>query len=140
MSVCLSVYHTEFKLLLLFLFLDGIEPYFGHQFSMTPSTNSRSSIFDLSPLTPKIYSPILVAITLHFSGHIFVTSWTIHEIFLHQTGGLGERPIQRNHAKCCGADPCCHGNEIWARRGDPSPTGLMVIVVIAAVAASFGFV
>jgi len=74
MSVCLSVYHTEFKLLLLFLFLDGIEPYFGHQFSMTPSTNSRSSIFDLSPLTPKIYSPILVAITLHFSGHIFVTS------------------------------------------------------------------
>ena len=19
----------------------------------------------------------------------------------------------------CGADPCCHGNELWARRGDP---------------------
>ena len=27
-------------------------------------------------------------------------------------------PIQRNHAKCCRADPCCHGNEICARRGD----------------------
>ena len=20
--------------------------------------------------------------------------------------------------KCCGTDPCCHGNEIWPRRGD----------------------
>ena len=29
------------------------------------------------------------------------------------------RLIQRYHANCCGADPCCHGNEIWARRGDP---------------------
>jgi len=27
-------------------------------------------------------------------------------------------PIQWNHAKCCGANPCCHDNEIWARRGD----------------------
>ena len=27
--------------------------------------------------------------------------------------------IQWNHTKCCGTDPCCHGNEIWARRGDP---------------------
>jgi len=22
-------------------------------------------------------------------------------------------PIQWNHTKCCGADPCCHVNEIW---------------------------
>jgi len=34
-------------------------------------------------------------------------------------GGFRGWPIQRNHAKCCGADACCHGNEIWARRGDP---------------------
>jgi len=33
-------------------------------------------------------------------------------------------PIQWNHAKCCGGDPCCHGNEIWAKRGVQSPTGL----------------
>jgi len=25
----------------------------------------------------------------------------------------------RNHAKCCRADPCCHDNEMWTRRGDP---------------------
>ena len=23
-------------------------------------------------------------------------------------------PIQWNHVQCCEADPCCHGNEIWA--------------------------
>jgi len=33
--------------------------------------------------------------------------------------GVSGWPIQWNHAKCCGDDPCCHGNEIWARRGDP---------------------
>ena len=40
-----------------FLFLDGIEQFFGRQFSMTPSTKRCSSIFNLGPLTPKIYSP-----------------------------------------------------------------------------------
>jgi len=34
-------------------------------------------------------------------------------------GGFRGWPIQWNHAKCCGADPCCHCNKIWARRGDP---------------------
>jgi len=41
-----------------FLFLDGIEPFLGHQFSMTKTTKHCSSIFDLGPLTPKIYSPL----------------------------------------------------------------------------------
>jgi len=36
-------------------------------------------------------------------------------------------PIQWNHAKCFGADPCCHGNEIWARRGCPVAYRLVVI-------------
>jgi len=40
-----------------FLFLDGIEPFFARQFSMWHSTKLFSSIFDLGPLTPKIYSP-----------------------------------------------------------------------------------
>ena len=25
-----------------------------------------------------------------------------------------------NHAKCCAADPCCHGNKIWAKIGSNS--------------------
>jgi len=40
-----------------FLFLGGIEPFFGRQFSMWHSRNLFSSIFDLGPLNPKIYSP-----------------------------------------------------------------------------------
>ena len=46
LSVCLFV--TDIKLLLLFWFLDGIEPFLGHQFSMTKTTK-RSSIFDSAP-------------------------------------------------------------------------------------------
>jgi len=33
--------------------------------------------------------------------------------------GFAGWPIQLNHAKCCEADPYCHGNKIRARRGDP---------------------
>jgi len=40
-----------------FLFLDGIEPFFGRHFSMWHSTKLFSSIFDFGYLTPKIYSP-----------------------------------------------------------------------------------
>jgi len=49
-----------------FLFLDGIEPFLGHQFCMTKTTKRCCSSFDLGLLTSKIYSPELLAITLHF--------------------------------------------------------------------------
>ena len=55
-SVPLSVCHTPLNCFF-FLFLDGIEPFFGRHFSMCPSTNRCSSIFDLGPLMPNIYSP-----------------------------------------------------------------------------------
>jgi len=32
-------------------------------------------------------------------------------------------------SKCCGADSCCHGNEIWARRGDPVAYRLVSIIM-----------
>ena len=50
--------------------------------------------------------------------------WHIDRRCLHLPGGFRGWPIQWNHAQCCGADPCCHGNEIWARRGVQLPTGL----------------
>jgi len=40
------------------------------------------------------------------------------------------RPIQWNHAKCCGADPCCHGNDIWARHKDPVAYRLLYSVIV----------
>ena len=45
----------SFKSILLFSFLNGIEPFFDRHLFMWRSTK-RSSIFDLRPLTPKIYS------------------------------------------------------------------------------------
>jgi len=35
------------------------------------------------------------------------------------TRGFSGMADSMEPCKCCGADPCCHGNEIWARRGDP---------------------
>jgi len=34
------------------------------------------------------------------------------------TRGFSGWPIQWKRTKCYGTDPCCHGNEIWARCGD----------------------
>jgi len=45
--------------------------------------------------------------------------WNTDRRCLGLPGGFRGWPIQQNNAKCCGADPCCHGNEIWARHGDP---------------------
>jgi len=71
-----------------------------------------SSIFDLGPLTPKIYFPKLLAITLDY--HVAtppppVVALSARQLCLGKVGN----PLNFR------ADPCCHGNEIWARRGDP---------------------
>jgi len=102
MPVCLSQTSSCF---FFFLFLDGIELFFGRQFSMTPSTKRCSSIFDLLPKIC-IKSPISRLV------------WHIDRRCFHLPGGFRGWPIQWNHAKCCGAAPCCHGNKIWARRRD----------------------
>jgi len=91
-----------------FLFLDGIEPFFDRKFSMTPSTKRCSSIFDLDPITPKIYSP-----EFGLKSPITRLVWQIDRGCLHLPGGFRVWPIQWNHAKCCGTDPCCHGNAVW---------------------------
>jgi len=50
-------------------------------------------------------------------AHITRLVWQIDRRCLHLPWGFRGWPIQRNHAKCCGADPCCHGNEICANLG-----------------------
>jgi len=59
LSVPLSVFVTNFKLILLFCFSMESSHFFGRQFFMTPSTKRCSSIFYSGPLTNKIYSPKL---------------------------------------------------------------------------------
>jgi len=40
--------------------------------------------------------------------------WQIDRRCLRLLGGFRGWPIQWNHVQCCGVDPCCYGNEIWA--------------------------
>ena len=89
---------------------------------MIPSTKRCSSIFDLGPLTPKIYSP-----KVEKKSPISRLVWHIDRRCLGLLGGFWGWPIQWKHAKCCGADPCCHGNEMWARRGEPVAYWLVLL-------------
>jgi len=74
---------------------------------MWHSTKRYSSIFDLGPLTPKIFSPKLLAITLHY--HVATCGRAL---------GTAALPGESGDALNFVTDPCCHGNEIWPRRGD----------------------
>ena len=140
------------------LFIDGIEPFLGHQFSWQKLQNDALRIlncchgneiwaifaqisncffffvfrwnraifgrlvlhdplyktlflvFDLGPLTPKIYSPKfdqkspITRLVLQIDRRCLRILW-----------GFRGWPIQSNHVQCCGADPCYYGNEIWAK-------------------------
>jgi len=121
--VCLYVCHAPSNQ---FFFCFSMESshFFGHQFSMWHSTKRCSSIFALGPLTPKIYSP-----KFGTKSSISRLVWQIDRKCLGLLGGFREWRIHCNHAKCCGADPCCHGKEIWARHGVQSPTGLWQLLV-----------
>jgi len=46
-------------------------------------------------------------------------------------GGFQGWPIAWNHVKCCRADPCCNGNDIWPRRGDLVAHRLVIAVIAA---------
>ena len=84
-SVCLFV--TLLQIASSFLFLDGIEPFFGRQLSMWHCTNLCSLVFDLGPLAPKIWtkSPIrvggLAGLVVWLSGNALVA---INEVTLRQ--------------------------------------------------------
>jgi len=119
LSVCLS--RTNFKSILLFCFSRN-RAIFSRQFSTIPSTK-RSSIFNLGPLTHKICSP-------KFGKKSPKTRlvWQIDRRCLGLLGGFRGWPIRWNHAKRCGADPRCHCNDIWARRGDLNAYRLVLSV------------
>jgi len=56
--------------------------------------------------------------------------WQVDLRCLSLPGGFRGWPIQWNHAKCCWADPCCYGNDIWARHGDPVAYRLVSVLYI----------
>ena len=128
LSVCLFVCH---KLQIAsFLFLDGIVPFFCRQFSMTPSTKRFSSIFDLGPLTPKIYSPFF-----HKIAYKSACMADRPEMF-GPTRGFSGMADSMEPCKMLWADSCCHGNEIWDRREDPVAYRLVIIIIVVVVTSS----
>jgi len=108
-----------------FLFLDGIEPFFGHHFSMCPST--KLFFFDFWFRPPKAQNLLPKICT---KSPVSQLVWQIDWRCLGLPGGFRGWLIQWNLAKCCGADPCCHGNEILARHGDPVAYRLVIIICL----------
>jgi len=83
----------------------------------------------------KCCRPTLVAMATKFG--LFCTKspisrlvWQIDRrcLGLRLPGGCWGWPIVWNHAKCCGADLCCHGKEIWARRGNAVAYRLVLVI------------
>ena len=79
---------------------------------MCPSTKRCSSIFDLGPLTAKIYSQKF-AQKLPISRIV----WQIDRrcLGLTEFSGMAD---SMEPCKMLWANPCCRDNEIWASRGD----------------------
>ena len=90
MYVCMSV--TLLQIDSSSLFIDGIEPFFGRQFFMWHSTKRCSSIFDLGPITPKIYSQ-----KFGKKSPISRLLWQIDRSCLGLIGGFLGWLIQWNH-------------------------------------------
>jgi len=89
-----------------FLFLGRIEPFFG---------NTHLSMWHYMP---KIYSPKLLAITLHY--HVATRCRALGTADLPGVGKVGN-PLHFE------ANRCCHGNEILARLGGPIAYRLVVL-------------
>ena len=73
------------------------------------------AIFSSLVLREPLYKTLFFEIWAQ--AHITRLVWQMDRRCLHLPWGFRGWPIQWNHAKCCGADPCCHGNEIWANLG-----------------------
>jgi len=117
-SVCVS---HSFKLFLLFVSRWNWA-IFWPSFLHVPLYKTLFFDFWFRPLTSKICSP-------QFAQNRLLSQlvWQIDRRCLHLPGGFRGWLIQWNHAKCCGADSCCHGNEIWARCGDPDACRLVFL-------------
>ena len=119
-SVCLSVCHAAPSNRFFFFVARWNRAIFGRHISVWHSKKRCSSIFDLGPLTPKFTPQNLHKIT-------YKSAYMADRLEMFgPTRGFSGWPIQWNHAKCCGANRCCHGNEIGARHGDPVAYRLVI--------------
>ena len=119
LSVCHGQTSNRF-----FFFVSGIEPFLPSVFH-DPLYKTLFFDFWFRPLTHKMYSP-------KFGKKSPITRlvWQIDRRCLGLLWGFRGWPIQWNDTKRCGADPCCHGNAIWPRRGDLNAYRLVTNIVL----------
>jgi len=103
LSVCVS---RSFKLLLLFCFSMESSHFWP---SVLYDPLYKTVFFDFCFRPPNAQNLLPEICT---KSPISQLVWQIDRICLGLPGGFRRWPIQWNHAKCCGADPCCHGNEM----------------------------
>jgi len=94
-----------------FSFFDAIEPFFWPLVLRDPLYKKLFFDFWFRSPNPQNWLPTI----RQKKSAITRLVWHIDRRCLHLSGGFQGWPIQWNHTKCCGVDPCCHGNEIWAK-------------------------
>jgi len=108
----------SFNLLLLFLFVNGIEPFLAVS---SPCGTLQKFFLDFwfRPPNPQILLPKI-------STKLPITRlvWQIDRRCLHLTGGFRGRPIQWNHAKCCGPTLVAMASKFGLGAEIQLPTGL----------------
>jgi len=124
LSGCLSVCHAPSNYS--FLFIDGIKPFFWPSFLHVALY--KTLFLDFWWFRPPNAQNLLPRICTKLRISQLVCQ--IDRRCLGLPGGLRGWPIQWNHAKCCGADPCCHDNKIWTRRGDPVAYRLVSVLFV----------
>jgi len=82
-----------------------------------PLQNVVLRLFDFGPLTPKFTTPPPPK-KMHKIAYKSASMAGRPEMFGH-TRGFSGMTNSMEPCKTLWADPCCHGNEIWARGGDP---------------------
>jgi len=123
-SVCLSVCHTPSSCFFFFCF--SMES--SHFLAASSPCGTLQNVvirFLISPQRTK-FTPQ----NLHKIAYQSACMADRPEMF-EPTRGFSGMADSWNHVKCCGADTCCHGNEIWARRGVQSPTGFFLFLTSA---------
>ena len=111
LSVCLFVCLSHFfKLLLLFCFSMESSHFLAVSFhvALWHCTKCCSSIFDLGPRTPEIYSP-----KFGTKSPISRLLLQIDRRCLGLLGGFRGWPIQWNHTKCCGPTLVAMATKFW---------------------------
>ena len=116
-SVCLSICLSQcsFKLLLLFCLSMESSRFLAVSSPCGTLQNCFLLDFRFRPPNPQNLLPKICSCTKSPLSRLVCQ---IDRRCLHLPWGFRGWPIQWNHAKCCGADPCCNGNDIWPRRGD----------------------